>query len=256
MQGGNGQTLLRVQVRYIADNTHHTITIANGVVCPEGGLILTTAGGALKEKVMNEYILYTLAQVATTLAGFSGLVVVFRVRGAQAWSRAELRIFWFLLGDSFLVLFFSLLPVPLALANWSQDAVWGLCNALLGSWFIVGDVLAFLGERKDRMLHKAAIVPVITPVLFGMSVIAPLMAVALWLSAFDYIVTTGSGDLRARLNHATYVCRPRVSVFHRPDVTARPAPTGARRGTESRLIRGVAYRISGDGMSEGNPQRC
>ena len=26
---------------------------------------------------MNEYILYTLAQVATSLAGFSGLVVVF-----------------------------------------------------------------------------------------------------------------------------------------------------------------------------------
>ena len=42
--------------------------------------------------VSNEYVLYTLAQVATTLAGFSGLVVVFRVRGAQAWSRAELRI--------------------------------------------------------------------------------------------------------------------------------------------------------------------
>src|SRR6202040_351158 len=51
--------------------------------------------------VSNEYILYTLAQVATTLAGFSGLVVIFRVRGAQAWSRAELRTFWFLLGDSF-----------------------------------------------------------------------------------------------------------------------------------------------------------
>ena len=81
--------------------------------------------------VSNEDILYTLAQVATTLAGFSGLVVVFRVRGAQAWSRAELRTFWFLLGDSFLVLFFSLIPLPLALANWSGDALWGLCNALL-----------------------------------------------------------------------------------------------------------------------------
>ena len=112
---------------------------------------------------MNEYILYTLAQVSTTLAGFSGLVVVFRVRGVQAWSRAELRTFWFLLGDSFLVLFFSLLPVPLALANWSQDALWGLCNALLGSWFVVGDVLAFLGERKDRVLRRVTIVPVITP---------------------------------------------------------------------------------------------
>ena len=142
--------------------------------------------------VSNEYILYTLERVATTLAGFSGLVVVFRVRGAQAWSRAELRTFWFLLGDSFLVLFFSLLPIPLALANWSQDALWGFCNALLGSWFVVGDVLAFLGERKDRVLRQVTIVPVITRLLYGMSAaIAPLMAVALWLSVFDCIVRRG-----------------------------------------------------------------
>jgi len=142
--------------------------------------------------VSNEYVLYTLAQVATTLAGFSGLVVVFRVRGAQAWSRAELRTFWFLLGDSFLVLFFSLLPIPLALANWSQDVLWGLCNALLGSWFVVGDVLAFLGERKDRVLRQVTIVPVITRLLYGISAaIAPLIAVALWLSVFDCIVRRG-----------------------------------------------------------------
>jgi hypothetical protein len=189
--------------------------------------------------VSNEYILYTLAQVATTLTGFSGLVVVFRVRGAQAWSRAELRTFWFLLGDSFLVLFFSLIPLPLALANWSQDALWGLCNALLGSWFVVGDVLAFLGERKDRVFRQVTIVPVITPLLYGMSAaIAPLMAVALWLSAFDCIVRRG--DLRSRFNRAAYVCRCRVSVFHRPHVTARPTLTGARRATDSRLIRGVS----------------
>jgi hypothetical protein len=127
---------------------------------------------------MNEYILCTLAQVATTLAGFSGLVIVFRGRGTEAWSRAELRTLWLLLGDSFLVLFFSLLPLPLALANWSQDALRGLCNALLASWFVIADILAFLGERKDRRLSQVTIVPRITPVLFCMSAIAPLMAVA------------------------------------------------------------------------------
>ena len=41
-----------------------------------------------------------------------------------------------------------------------------------GSWLIVGDMLAFLGELKDRKLPKAVIVPVITPALVGMSVIA------------------------------------------------------------------------------------
>ncbi len=39
---------------------------------------------------MNEQILYLLAEVAVALAGFSGLVVVFRLRGANAWSKTEL----------------------------------------------------------------------------------------------------------------------------------------------------------------------
>jgi hypothetical protein len=33
---------------------------------------------------MNETILNTLAEVAITLAGFSGVAVVFRLRGAQS----------------------------------------------------------------------------------------------------------------------------------------------------------------------------
>ena len=40
---------------------------------------------------MNEQILYLLAAVAITLAGFSGVVVVFRLGGASAWSTIELR---------------------------------------------------------------------------------------------------------------------------------------------------------------------
>jgi hypothetical protein len=137
---------------------------------------------------MNEPILYTLAQVSATLAGFSGLVVVFRLRGAQGWSRTELRTLWFFLSDSFLVLFFSLLPLPL---TWSADAVWGLCNALLGSWFIVGNVLALLGERRDRALNQPTTVPVITPMLIGLCIVALAMGVALWLSACDFIVRRG-----------------------------------------------------------------
>jgi hypothetical protein len=99
---------------------------------------------------MNESVLNTLAEVAITLAGLSGVAVVFRWHGAHSWATTELRVLWFLIGDSFLVLFFSLLPFPLALANWSPEALWGFCNALLGSWFIVGDVLALRGERRDR----------------------------------------------------------------------------------------------------------
>jgi hypothetical protein len=140
---------------------------------------------------MNGPVLSTLAEVAVALAGFSGVAVVFRLRGAQSWSPTELRVLWFLIGDSFLVLFFSLLPFPLALANWSQDALWGICNALLGSWFIVGDVLALRGERRDRVAQQLVTVPVITPILYVMSIGALAMGIALWLSAWDVLVPRG-----------------------------------------------------------------
>jgi hypothetical protein len=140
---------------------------------------------------MNESMLYTLAEVAVTLAGFSGLVVVFRMRGTEAWTPTELRIFWLLIGDSFLVVIFALLPIPLALAGWSPDALWGLCNALLGSVFIVVDMLVFQGERRDRAAGQLVIVPVITPLLYIMSVAGFVMGLALWLSALDLIVGRG-----------------------------------------------------------------
>jgi hypothetical protein len=140
---------------------------------------------------MNESVLYTLAEVAVTLAGFSGLVVVFRLRGTEAWTPTELRIFWLLLGDSFLVVVFAFLPIPLTLASWSPDAVWGLCNALLGSLFIVVDLLVFQGERRDRAARQLVTVPVITPLLVGMSIVAFVMGLALWLSALDLIVGRG-----------------------------------------------------------------
>jgi hypothetical protein len=140
---------------------------------------------------MNESVLNTLAEVAITLAGFSGVVVVFRLHGAHSWSPTELRVLWLLIGDSFLVLFFSLLPFPLALANWSYDALWSSCNALLGSWFIAGDVLALRGERRDRIAQQLITVPVITPILYVLSIAALAMGIALWLSALDLLVSRG-----------------------------------------------------------------
>lgn len=140
---------------------------------------------------MNEPILQTLAKIAVTLAGFSGLVVTIRFRGTHAWSATELRFLWLLIGDSFLVLFFSLLPFPMALAGWSQATIWGLCSALLGSWFIVGNLLALLGERRDLAAQRLVTVPVITPVLYAMFVIAFAMGIALWLSAWNLFVPRG-----------------------------------------------------------------
>ena len=140
---------------------------------------------------MNEQSLDTLANVAITLAAFSGVVVVFRVRGAHGWSGTEIRTLWFLIGDNLLVVFFALLPLPLALANWSPDLLWGLCSALLGSWFLVGDVLALLGERRDRAAQQWITIPVVTPIMYSMYLFALVMGIALWLSVWDLAVPRG-----------------------------------------------------------------
>ena len=140
---------------------------------------------------MNESILYTLAEVGITLAGFLGVVVVFRVSGAHTWSSTELRVLWFLIVDSFLVMFLALLPLPLALANWSPDALWGFCSAILGSWFIVGAILALRGELKDRAARQWITIPVITPILYIVYIVAIVMGIALWLSTWDIVVPRG-----------------------------------------------------------------
>ncbi|MEZ5650256.1 MAG: hypothetical protein R3E87_06860 [Burkholderiaceae bacterium] len=140
---------------------------------------------------MDQQPLDTLANVAITLAAFSGMVVAFRLRGASVWSPTELRVLWFLVGDSFLVLFFALLPVPMALAEWPPDVIWGLCSALLGTWFLVGFVLAVRGERRDRAARTWITIPVITPLLYAIYLVALLMGVALWLCVLGYWVPRG-----------------------------------------------------------------
>ena len=140
---------------------------------------------------MNEDVLYTLAKVAVTLGGFSGVVVGLRLRGESGWSATELRVLWLLIGDSFLVLFFSLLPVPMALAAWAPATIWGWCNALLGTWFIVGNLIALRGERRERASQGLVRVPVITALFQFVFVAALAMGAALWLGALDVVVMRG-----------------------------------------------------------------
>ncbi len=140
---------------------------------------------------MNEQVLDTLANVAITLAAFSGVVVVFRVRGAHTWSPIELRVLWFLIVDCFLVVFLALLPPPLALFNWSPDTLWAVCSALLGSWFFVGNLLALWGERRDRAAKQWINIPVVTPVLYGLQLVGLVMGIVLWLSVWDLVVPRG-----------------------------------------------------------------
>ena len=140
---------------------------------------------------MNEALLFTIAEIGIVLAGFSGVVAAFHLPETRTWSPTEIRVLWFLIGDGILVVFFSLLPVPLSLANWPETTLWGFCSAILGSWFIVGFLIAIRGELRDRDAGQRVVVPVITQILYVVSATALLMGVVLWLSVWDFIVPRG-----------------------------------------------------------------
>jgi hypothetical protein len=140
---------------------------------------------------MNEDILYTLAGVAVTIAGFSGVVVVLPLRDSPNWSPTEIRMLRLLIADSFVTLFLALLPIPLSLANWSPEAIWGLCSALLGSWFLIGDWLAVRGEFADRAEQHSGTNPLNAPIRFGIYLVALLMGIVLWLSALGVLAPAG-----------------------------------------------------------------
>ena len=141
---------------------------------------------------MNEAILYTLAGLGMSFAGFSGLVVTLPTRrDARAWSPAELRMLGLLIGDSFVVLFLALLPVPMALADWPVDTIWTLCSALLGSWCLLGGLMTLRGELRDRKGRHSIANPVMAPVRYGIYLVAFAMGAILWLSIWDLLLANG-----------------------------------------------------------------
>jgi hypothetical protein len=140
---------------------------------------------------MNEDILYALSGIAVTFAGFSGVVVVLPLRGTTNWLPIEIRMLRLLITDSLIVLFLALLPVVLLLAKWSQDMIWSFCSALLGSWFLIGDLLTIRGELRDRVGDTSDSNPIKGPIRFGIYFVALVMGVMLWLSTLKVVILAG-----------------------------------------------------------------
>jgi hypothetical protein len=82
-------------------------------------------------------------------------------------------------------------PISLSIAGWPEGIIWALFSALMGSWFLIGTVLAILGERKDRTTQQLVKVPVITSLLYLVTIVAFIMGITLWLSVFGLLVPLG-----------------------------------------------------------------
>lgn len=84
----------------------------------------------------SEY-LYTIAEVSIAVVGFSAVVVVFRRRGGEALSQAELELISFMIERGFAALFLSLLPMLLSHIGVPTAGVWTVSSGALALYLVI-----------------------------------------------------------------------------------------------------------------------
>jgi hypothetical protein len=62
---------------------------------------------------------------------------------------------------------------------------------LLGSWFLIGDILAVRGELRDRAKNPPDPQPLSGPSRFGLYLVALVMGLWLWLSVLQVVASAG-----------------------------------------------------------------
>ncbi len=80
----------------------------------------------------HESTLYTLAQIAVALTGFTGIVAVLGSRNQGTWSPSERLQLRTLVETSLTVLFASFAPILLFMVGNSEPTAWRAANAILG----------------------------------------------------------------------------------------------------------------------------
>ena len=126
--------------------------------------------------------LLTLAEIAVTLTGFSGLIAAFRSRSLDDWNPRDLLILWLILGLGGLAMLFALLPLPLFQAGLSATAVWHAASLV----FLVFLLSAFAGALTASYRVPQAGHPVRTP---------RVNAVAISIGAFSAAALAAKGVL-------------------------------------------------------------
>ena len=94
----------------------------------------------------------TVAEIAITLAGFIGLIVVFKPVSAASWSDEERARVVFVLILCSLILVCALLPFALSGFHWSEAAIWGLPLLIFGAGNLFLNVSMLLRIRAKRII--------------------------------------------------------------------------------------------------------
>lgn len=131
--------------------------------------------------MQHEGFLLAIAQIAVTLAGFSGLVVAIRGAPPTAWHPRDIWSLSWMFGTSLGALFMALLPLMLAFFHLRDGLVWTVANLVMAAFMIVFAVAMGLSGRR---LHQ-----------IGTSVSCPLLSHCRGVPAFDvrFFVRSGRG---------------------------------------------------------------
>jgi hypothetical protein len=96
-------------------------------------------------------VLQTLAQVAITLAGFIGLILVFQQGNPSTWTRPEKNTSFHLLYTSLGVFALSLLPILIQPGFDDSTTIWRICSPVLGIAHVIGATRALFENRRAEI---------------------------------------------------------------------------------------------------------
>src|SRR5438045_2664940 len=132
----------------------------------------------------HEQFLLTIAQIAVTLAGFSGLVVAIRGAPSRAWHARDIWSLTWMFGTSFGALFLSLLPLLLAAFRLRDELIWTSATFVLSVFVIVfSTAMLIWGRRLTKEGHppRVRFFPAVALLLLvGSGVFAGLAALGLF----------------------------------------------------------------------------
>ena len=135
----------------------------------------------------NQETLHTIAQVAITLIGFSGIVVVFGERAAVRWSSEEALRFYILIAGPLTALACSFVPILLSQLTTDSAIIWRGSNAVLGSAHLANMIPFLLNRHGAKATIGQKVNAAIGITLIGAHFLAALNI----LPWFTFIFITG-----------------------------------------------------------------
>jgi hypothetical protein len=103
------------------------------------------------DPVTNTETLLTIAQVAITLIGFSGIVVVIGERAITKWTPEEWLRFYALIVPTLTAFFCSFVPILVGMLSGEPDVVWRVSNAVLGLAHLANFAVFLMNPKKAEI---------------------------------------------------------------------------------------------------------